>query len=441
MTSRVRKDRGPPAESEEQQLWQSVRTDLNALHKFEISSEQNLSGLENARRKYIEEHNKDEDGSVNIDEATRAALIVAYRRLDKAYEEELKEIYIASEKLELLVAVRDDPDAEVLSKRKKRHTDAPFFGANSISPPLQSVSVKERNITPTVTREESSNTSSSLLPPVLDKEKKRSNSKSNVVAGNAAPTLQRRSTLTSKDPQATAFSNAVASNTSSSSIKDTAKDNLVAALNTSSSYIDPARARREVLAAQLPLQRGRKVAFRQPSKNKVGPGAANVSNMTSRSATSANAASSIPPTSLSSQGVTIQSGLAVPDDEGETWIMATITDCINNDRNRYVVQDAEDTVMPTYNTTLKAIVPLPESLSTLPLDDYKVGTQVMGLYPDTSCFYQAIVRGGGPGVTGKITAKMQRRADEILNTPYRLEFEDDGGAIQNVPACLVVERP
>lgn len=36
---------------------------------------------------------------------------------------------------------------------------------------------------------------------------------------------------------------------------------------------------------------------------------------------------------------------------------------------------------------------------------------------------------------------MQRKADELLNTAYRLEFEDDNGAIQNVPASLVVERP
>jgi hypothetical protein len=40
-----------------------------------------------------------------------------------------------------------------------------------------------------------------------------------------------------------------------------------------------------------------------------------------------------------------------------------------------------------------------------------------------------------------VIMQMQRRADDLLNTPYRLEFEDDGGAIQNVPANLIVERP
>ena len=51
------------------------------------------------------------------------------------------------------------------------------------------------------------------------------------------------------------------------------------------------------------LQRGRKVAFRQPPR---------------------------------------KSSLGVPIDEGEVWILATIIESINNDRNRYVVQDAED---------------------------------------------------------------------------------------------------
>jgi hypothetical protein len=327
---------------------------------------------------------------------------------------------------------------EAFLKRKKRKTDAAVSGNSSTSPPLRSTPATERNISPILAREDASTTGIALVAPNSDKDKKKSNSKSGVNMTSTTPILQRRSTLSSKDGQSTSITSSNVGSTNSN-IKDASKE-ISVPLN-SSNYIDPARARREVLAAQLPLQKGRKVAFRQPSKNKVGPGAANVSNMTSRSASTASAAAASSSTSTASQGVANQSGVALPDDEGETWIMATITDCINNDRNRYVVQDAEDTAMPTYNTTLKAIVPLPESLSTLPLEDYKVGAQVMGLYPDTSCFYQAIVRGGGPGINGRITAKMQKRAEELLNTPYRLEFEDDGGAIQNVPACLVVERP
>lgn len=133
--------------------------------------------------------------------------------------------------------------------------------------------------------------------------------------------------------------------------------------------MDPAKARREVLATQLPLSKGRKVAFRQPNKTKTSGGTSSASN------------------------VQVVTG---DEEGGETWIMATITECINNDRNRYVVQDAEDDTTPTFNTTLKAIVPLPENVNTLPERDYGSGTQVLALYPDTSCFYRAIVKGGGP---------------------------------------------
>ncbi|KAI3628884.1 hypothetical protein CBS14141_000587 [Malassezia furfur] len=55
------------------------------------------------------------------------------------------------------------------------------------------------------------------------------------------------------------------------------------------------------ISAQLPLQRGRKVAFCQPQKNDGFAG-----------------------------------------DDGEVWIMATVISCINNDTHRYIVQDAED---------------------------------------------------------------------------------------------------
>lgn len=180
-------------------------------------------------------------------------------------------------------------------------------------------------------------------------------------------------------------------------------------------HMDPARARREVLAHQLPLQKGRKVAFRQPNKNKAGPGAANggtgigpngLSSSTRSGAGSAGIQAAAQVGQSRPEGVGAGGGAGGPEEDGETWIMATVIECINNDRNRYVVQDDEDAAMPKYNTTLKAIVPLPESLQTLPIEDYKMGTQVLGLYPDTSCFYRAVVRGGGPGLNGKITAKV-----------------------------------
>lgn len=191
-------------------------------------------------------------------------------------------------------------------------------------------------------------------------------------------------------------------------------------------WTDPARARREQLGPQLPLQPGRKVTFRSPS-NKADQ---------------------------------------VPKDEYEGWIMATVVECINNDRNRYVVRDDDPDVeyvlhcfasplfllhprmlsgffffafmvslasmwqlcaLPLlfsrnkeshlltgelgfffshrtlYNTTLKAIVPLPESSATLPPRDYPSGHKVLAVYPDSTTFYPATILGGGPGLTRGIT--------------------------------------
>lgn len=59
--------------------------------------------------------------------------------------------------------------------------------------------------------------------------------------------------------------------------------------------------RQAFLQVQLPLQRGRKVAFNQPQRND-----------------------------------------GILGDDGEVWIMATVTGCIHNDPTRYVVQDAEE---------------------------------------------------------------------------------------------------
>lgn len=148
-----------------------------------------------------------------------------------------------------------------------------------------------------------------------------------------------------------------------------------------------------------------------------------------------------------------------------------MVECTNQTTHRYIVQDVEGddptSTPPTFHTTLKSIVPLPESASTLPEKDYAVGTEVMALYPDTSCFYKAVVKGGGPGL-GVLSRKQvsvagaaiqpvepladgcwdtsrllqrEKRGNDLLEAKYQLEFEDDGGDIKSVAAYLVVERP
>lgn len=142
------------------------------------------------------------------------------------------------------------------------------------------------------------------------------------------------------------------------------------------------KARREALAKQLPLQEGRKVAFH-------------------------------PPVGKNADGSTV-------DVDENTWILAVITKCINQDKNRrvifsaleviylidciysYEVQDVEpqEDGQPgqCYNTTLRAIIPLPDP-SAPPnsaahpnsYQEFPAGSTVMALYPDTSCFYRAEV--------------------------------------------------
>ncbi|KAI0076702.1 hypothetical protein K474DRAFT_1622351 [Panus rudis PR-1116 ss-1] len=167
---------------------------------------------------------------------------------------------------------------------------------------------------------------------------------------------------------------------------------------------DP-KARREALAKQLPLQEGRKVAFHPPqTSGKVGE---------------------------------------VTGGKDEEWILAVVTKCINQDKNRYEVQDPEpqDDGAPgqCYNTTLRAIIPLPDPSA--PPDSaahpnaypvFPAGSTVMALYPDTSCFYRAEV----------IASPSDLNSHGSKQPPaYKLKFEDDDDQEHTVLAQWVVEWP
>ncbi|KAG8998590.1 hypothetical protein FRB94_001393 [Tulasnella sp. JGI-2019a] len=186
------------------------------------------------------------------------------------------------------------------------------------------------------------------------------------------------------------------------------------------SSLGPQQSMRSRIQQQLPLQPGRKVAFRQPPQGTRGSGGRS--------------------------GNDFGGG---GDGDGETWILAVVKRCIGNDKTRYEVQD-EDTEDgepgQKYTTTLKSLIPLPdpEASPTSPshpnaYDEYQSGTTVLGLYPDTSCFYTAVVAGGPRehaqggqrgGAVGKNTAGM-----------YRLKFEDDDDQIRLVGVQWVVSPP
>lgn len=129
------------------------------------------------------------------------------------------------------------------------------------------------------------------------------------------------------------------------------------------------------------------------------------------------------------------------DVDGETWILAVVKRCIGGDKTRYEVQD-EDTEDgepgQKYTTTLKSLLPLPDPDSPIngpshpnAYEEYAAGTTVLGLYPDTSCFYTAVVASGP-----KESAQGGQRAKS-----YKLKFEDDDDQIRSVGVQWVVQAP
>jgi len=184
--------------------------------------------------------------------------------------------------------------------------------------------------------------------------------------------------------------------------------------NAGTSQSKSKRASDNYIFAQLPLEPDRKVAFRPPAQKN--------------------------PAASDAGG----SG----DGEGETWILAVVKRCINPDRNRYEVQDVDDTEEgepgQRYNTNLRSIIPLPDPSA--PANSpthpnaypyYTAGSVVMGLYPDTSCFYRAVV------VTGpKDPQPGGRTVLSNKNSPmYRLKFEDDDDQVRAVGVQWVVDWP
>ncbi|KAI5122784.1 hypothetical protein M0805_000128 [Coniferiporia weirii] len=166
-------------------------------------------------------------------------------------------------------------------------------------------------------------------------------------------------------------------------------------------FKNDAKARHKFYTKQLPLQEGRKVAFHPPS-----------------------------------------TGGAEADEN--TWILAVVKRCLNQEKTRYEVQDPEpqEDGQPgqLYSSNLKTMIPLPDPdappngpshPNAYPV--FSAGSTVMALYPDTSCFYRA-------EVTEVIPAPRESRLLSAKQA-YRLRFEDDDDQIHTVAAQWVVEWP
>ncbi|KAI6040854.1 SGF29 tudor-like domain-containing protein [Pisolithus marmoratus] len=171
---------------------------------------------------------------------------------------------------------------------------------------------------------------------------------------------------------------------------------------------DP-KGRREALGKQLPLQEGRMVAFH-------------------------------PPAEVFADG-------SNADDNENTWILAVIIRCINQDKNRYEVQDVEpqEDGQPgrCYNTTLRAIIPPPDpsappNSASHPnaYQEFPAGSTVMAIYPDTTCFYRAEVVAAPSDLHSPA-----RGVSSNHISMYKLKFEDDDDQEQSVLVQFVVEWP
>ncbi|GJN91081.1 hypothetical protein Rhopal_004097-T1 [Rhodotorula paludigena] len=158
--------------------------------------------------------------------------------------------------------------------------------------------------------------------------------------------------------------------------------------------------RKDALNAQLPLKPGRPIAVKESKKSATG-------------------------------------AQQTPDN----YILGRIVMCLQGDKNRYTVEDVDyDPANPTpeggkWNTTLKAIIPLPEKGDPTTYLDYEFspGTYVLACYPETTSFYRAIIQ-SGPHPISVGTGKKKE-----VTRIYRLTFDDDEGAIRDVPIELVCD--
>lgn len=120
----------------------------------------------------------------------------------------------------------------------------------------------------------------------------------------------------------------------------------------------------------------------------------------------------------------------------EEWILAIIIKVIGTEKGKftYEVRDAEEQDNSQATPLIAAqkyVIPLPDPKA-LSSQDFHVGSTVLALYPDTSCFYRAEV---------VATPKQMQAASGARQPTYKLKFEDDDNQEHAVSAEWVVEHP
>lgn len=113
------------------------------------------------------------------------------------------------------------------------------------------------------------------------------------------------------------------------------------------------------------------------------------------------------------------------------WILAIIVRVISNREGRimYEVRDAEEESAEVITTQQKNVIPLPDPKAPL-THEFPVGSTVLALYPDTSCFYRA-----------EVVATPRMQSSGGRQPSYKLKFEDDDNQEHGVAAEWVVEYP
>lgn len=120
-------------------------------------------------------------------------------------------------------------------------------------------------------------------------------------------------------------------------------------------------------------------------------------------------------------------------DSDADWILAIVIKVVSSrdGRHTYQVRDAEEQEgAEVVIAPQKHVIPLPEPKAPL-TQEFPVGSTVLGLYPDTSCFYRA-----------EVVATPKSTLGNTGRQPiYKLRFEDDDNQEHTVPAEWVVEFP
>ncbi|CUA67599.1 hypothetical protein RSOLAG22IIIB_07462 [Rhizoctonia solani] len=129
--------------------------------------------------------------------------------------------------------------------------------------------------------------------------------------------------------------------------------------------------------------------------------------------------------------------------KSEQWILGLVKrQFMESGRQMYEIQDADtEEPGPPFTTDIRSLIPLPDPdapagslahISSYP--DFTKGTEVMAIYESTTSFYRAVVIAGpkDPWQGGRTVKKEPQ---------YKLQFEDDEGRVQSIPAFDVVEWP